>query len=168
MHLSSEGSFGLRKSCPEVRRPTFWWFCVNPGVKLQLRNRFIHVGVDISSYALLIGGRSSYPPVLVKLLYPRVLVYKWSISGLYKCYIGLPSARLCAVWVENNKVHVCTPSIVAGLKCPPPSTTISQSPGLRSSEHAKRKGLLEGLRRPSAFKPGTLDETVSFLYGMKN
>ena len=25
-------------------------------------NRFIHVGVDISSYALLIEGRSSYPP----------------------------------------------------------------------------------------------------------
>ena len=48
-------------------------------MKLQLRNRFIHVGVDISSYALLTGGRSSYPPVLVKLLYPRV--YK-SISGL--------------------------------------------------------------------------------------
>ena len=32
-------------------------------VKLQLRNHFIHVGVDISSYALLIGGRSSYPPL---------------------------------------------------------------------------------------------------------
>ena len=48
-------------------------------MKLQLRNRFIHVGVDISSYALLAGGRSSNPPVLVKLLYPRVLVYtsKW-------------------------------------------------------------------------------------------
>ena len=40
-------------------------------VNLRLHNRFIHVGVDISSYALLIGGRSSYPPVLVKLLYPR-------------------------------------------------------------------------------------------------
>ena len=25
-------------------------------------NRFIHVGVNISSYALLIGGWSSYPP----------------------------------------------------------------------------------------------------------
>ena len=31
-----------------------------------------------------------------------------------------------------------------------------------------QKGLLEGLRRLSAFKPGTLDEIVSFLYGMKN
>ena len=51
-------------------------------MKLQLRNRFIHVGVDISSYALLIGGRSSYPPVLVKLLYPRSVVYSvscWSV-----------------------------------------------------------------------------------------
>ena len=34
-------------------------------------NRFIDVGVDISIYALLVGGRSSYPPVLVKLLYSR-------------------------------------------------------------------------------------------------
>ena len=32
-------------------------------LKLRLHNnRFILVGVDISSYALLIGGRSSYPP----------------------------------------------------------------------------------------------------------
>ena len=31
-------------------------------LKLRLHNRFIHVGVDISSYALLIGERSSYPP----------------------------------------------------------------------------------------------------------
>ena len=47
-------------------------------MKLQLRNRFIHVGVDISSYALLTGGRSSYPPVLVKFLYSRSV----SISGI--------------------------------------------------------------------------------------
>ena len=40
-------------------------------MNLRLHNRFIHVGVDTSVYALLIGGRSSYPPVLVKLLYPR-------------------------------------------------------------------------------------------------
>ena len=30
----------------------------------QLNNRFIHVGVDTSRYALLIGGRSSYPPCI--------------------------------------------------------------------------------------------------------
>ena len=35
----------------------------------RLNNRFIHVGVDTSRYALLIGGRSLYPPcVIVKLL----------------------------------------------------------------------------------------------------
>ena len=28
----------------------------------RLNNRFIHVGVDTSRYALLIGGLSSYPP----------------------------------------------------------------------------------------------------------
>ena len=32
-------------------------------LKLRLHNRFIHVGVDTSSYVLLIGGRSSYPPL---------------------------------------------------------------------------------------------------------
>ena len=36
MHLSSEASFGLRRSCTEVRRPTFWWFCVNPGIPPQM------------------------------------------------------------------------------------------------------------------------------------
>ena len=32
--------------------------------KLRFHIRFIYVGVDISIYALLTGGRSSYPPVL--------------------------------------------------------------------------------------------------------
>ena len=40
-------------------------------VKLRLHNRFIHVGVDISSYTLLTGGWSLYLPVLVKFLYSR-------------------------------------------------------------------------------------------------
>ena len=30
----------------------------------RFNNRFIHVGVDTSRYALLIGGRSSYPPYI--------------------------------------------------------------------------------------------------------
>ena len=43
-----------------------------------------------------------------------------------------------------------------------------QSPGLRSSEHAKReKVLLEGLRRSSAFKPGTLVRECRFYIGGK-
>ena len=32
--------------------------------KLRFYKRFIYVGVDISIYALLTGGRSSYPPGL--------------------------------------------------------------------------------------------------------
>ena len=96
-------------------------------LKLRLHNRFIHVGVDISSYALLIGGRSSYPPVLVKLLYLRSLVYKWywSVCVGYCVCVDYPRLWSSAVWDENNKVNVCTPSIPAGLKCPPPSKTIS-------------------------------------------
>ena len=95
-----------------------------PVLKLRLHNRFIHVGVDISSYALLIGGRNSYPPLSWLSYSTHVLVYKWSVY-LYKWYIGLLSARPSAVWDENNKVNVCTPFIPAGLKCPPLSKTIS-------------------------------------------
>ena len=48
-------------------------------------------------------------PLSRLVLYPRsVCVF---VIGVYKCYIGLPSARLCAVLDENNKRHVCTPSI---------------------------------------------------------
>ena len=36
------------------------------------------------------------------------------------CYVEVPAARICAVWVDNNTRHVCTPSIPAGLKCPSP------------------------------------------------
>ena len=41
------------------------------------------------------------------------------------CYIALPTARSCAVWDDNNKENVWEPTIPAGLKCPPPSKTIS-------------------------------------------
>ena len=34
---------------------------------------------------------------------------------------GVPSARLCAEWVDNNTRHVCEQSIPAGLKCPSPT-----------------------------------------------
>ena len=33
-------------------------------------------------------------------------------------HVCVPTARLCAVWVENNTRHVCEQSIPAGLKCP--------------------------------------------------
>ena len=34
-------------------------------------------------------------------------------------------ARSCAAWDDNTKDNVCTPNIPAGIKCPPPSKTIS-------------------------------------------
>ena len=46
MYLSSKGSFGLRRSCTEVRQPTFWWFCVNPGIPPQMPQKgagYIHL-----------------------------------------------------------------------------------------------------------------------------
>ena len=48
--------------CPNPRTRRLLFETVTIPVKLQLRNRFIHVGVDTSRYALLIGGRSLYPP----------------------------------------------------------------------------------------------------------
>ena len=50
---------------------------------------------------------------LVRWLY--VLVIVSSCVGYHVC---VPTARLCAVWVENNTRHVCEQSILAGLKCP--------------------------------------------------
>ena len=53
----------------------------------------------------------------------------YSLSSVYVsvllCYIVLPTARSCAGWDDNNKDDVCAPTIPAGLKCPPPSKTIS-------------------------------------------
>ena len=67
-------------------------------VKLRLHNRFIDVGVDISIYALLTGERSSYPPVLVNLLYSRgysgysclwcYIVYSCVTRGTVMCCMG--------------------------------------------------------------------------------
>ena len=90
--------------------------------KLRLHKRFIFVGVDVSIYALLIGGRSSYPPVLD--LYCTHVRY-FSECWLLVCVCVLPSARPCAVRDDNNKDDVCTRTIPAGLKCPPSSNTIS-------------------------------------------
>ena len=50
-------------------------------------------------------------------LYPRVV---YSVV-----FLVLPAARPCAAWNDNNKGNVCTPSIPARLKRPPPSKTIS-------------------------------------------
>ena len=71
-------------------------------------------------------GGGVHTPLSRLVLYPRYCSY-CGCCGV----CGLPSARSCAVWDDNNKVNVCTPSTPAGLKCPPPSTTISSSPGLR-------------------------------------
>ena len=63
------------------------YFSVFPLVKLQLRTRFIHVGVDTSRYALLIGGRSSYPLVLVKLLCLDLVYHVCVIWYMFSGYI---------------------------------------------------------------------------------
>ena len=61
-------------------------------------------------------------------LYPRSLLVVLAIVilvSLRLCSLLLPSARSCAVWNNNNKYDVCTRTIPAGLKCPPPSKTTS-------------------------------------------
>ena len=52
-------------------------------------------------------------------------VLKCLLVSLVVCDIVLPAARSCAVWDDNNKDNVCTPTIPAGLKRPPPSKTTS-------------------------------------------
>ena len=63
--------------------------------KLRLHNRFIYVGVDISIYALLAGGRSSYPSALVKLL------YSCGYSGSLVIVIGV------CVWISLGTAMCC-------------------------------------------------------------
>ena len=36
MYISSKESIGLRRSCTEVRRPSFWWFSEKPGIPPQV------------------------------------------------------------------------------------------------------------------------------------
>ena len=86
--------------------------------------------------------------MLVKLRYPR------SVCGYKKflCVCGLPSARSSAVWDDNNKANVCTPSIPAGLKCPPhPQRPSHQSPGLRSTEQVLFLVLLQKMSPADTF-----------------
>ena len=63
---SSEGNFGLRRSCTEVRRPTFWRFCVNPEIPPQMPKKgdYTHLlvvcrGLSSSEGATAGFGRSS-------------------------------------------------------------------------------------------------------------
>ena len=58
------------------------------------------------------------------------LVYCPHVIIIYLCsfpvYVRASSlARSCATKDSNNKDNVCTPNIPAGIKCPPPSKTIS-------------------------------------------
>ena len=46
----------------------------------RINNRFIHVGVDTSRYALLIGGRSLYPP------------------GVSQVTVSTFSVLVCVIW----------------------------------------------------------------------
>ena len=48
-------------------------------------------------------------------------------------------ARSCAAWDDNNKDNVCELNIPAGIKCPPPSKTISFITRLGPTQHVKRE-----------------------------
>ena len=75
----------------------------------------------------------------------------WSVI---LCTLVLPSARSCAVCDENNKDNVCTRSIPAGLKCPPPSTTISSIPWFEAYLNSLSERIPEGLHlRSSSLGP---------------
>ena len=65
-------------------------------------------------------GDGVHIPLSRLVLYPRYCSYCGCCCGC-----GLPSARSCAVWDDNNKDSVFTRTIPPGLKCPPLSKTIS-------------------------------------------
>ena len=69
------------------------------------------------------------PPCLGLLTVPTWCIIK-SLSSPVLCSfpvcVWVPSvARSCATKDANNKDNVCKPKIPAGIKCPPPSKTIS-------------------------------------------
>ena len=53
-----------------------------------------------------------------------LVLYRFSYV-LLSCVWESSAARSCADWDNNNKDNVCEQTIPAGLKCPPPSKTIS-------------------------------------------
>ena len=55
----------------------------------------------------------------------HVLVFKSLVVCYIVCARVKSAARSCVAWDDNNKDNVCTPNIPAGIKCPPPSKTIS-------------------------------------------
>ena len=61
-------------------------------------------------------GDGAHTPLDWLVLYPRSVLY----CVVVLCSLVLPTARSCAVWNDNNKDDVCTRTIPAGLKCPPP------------------------------------------------
>ena len=71
-------------------------------------------------------GDGVHTPLSWLILYPHSGVVSVSVYVyVLLCYLGLPVARSCAVWDNKNKNDVCTRTIPAGLKYPPPSKTIS-------------------------------------------
>ena len=64
MYLYSRAGFGLQRSCTEVRRPTFWWFCVNPGIPPQVPQKvtFFFFFFFFSFISLIADGPHHYHP----------------------------------------------------------------------------------------------------------
>ena len=95
--------------------------------KLRFHNHFIYVGVDISIYALLTEGRSSYPPPS-RITLTHVLLHSYVClsTSVFSCVIlDYPRHGHVLTGTIIIKINVCTRTIPVGLKCPPLSTTIS-------------------------------------------
>ena len=100
-------------------------------------------------------GDGVHTPCLRLVLYPRSVDIVILVS-LRLCSLVLPSARSCAGWDNNNKYDVCTRTIPAGPKCPPPSTTISLITWFEAYLNTlSGERILEDLRRSSVFNPRT-------------
>ena len=71
-------------------------------------------------------GDGIHSPLSRLVLYPYLVSVSLStLVSVILCSLVLPTARPYAAWNNNNKDDVCTRTIPAGLKCPPPSKTIS-------------------------------------------
>ena len=87
-------------------------------------------------------------------------------SVLLSCVWESTAARSCAVRDDNNKDNVCEPIIPAGLKCPPPSKTISLITWFEAHLNTLVERILESLGEIfglQAWDP----ETVSFDIGWR-
>ena len=98
-------------------------YIIEGDIDMRFHNRFICVGVDISvmRYSQGDGANTS----LSRITYCTHVLVLVDLCFFPVCVWVSSLARSCATKDANNKENVWKPSIPAGIKCPPPSKTVS-------------------------------------------